>query len=179
MPTNTHQIAPRQHGFSLLEVGIVLVIAAFVAFNIYTRFIAVDDRNNARTTSDLVRDVAVACREVRSGNSYNGVNNTVLSNAGLVPEGLSVSGSTFSHPLNGTVTLAAANHAGGTDNVCQQTWTNLDSASCSRIIGSVESQMEYIAKGTTVVKSDTVTPTSALVATACSGATNTVVFRSR
>lgn len=168
---------PNQKGFTLIEILIALVvIAGFVAV-VYTLFQRTQDSGDSREFTNSVRELAIGCAESKVGNSYAGTTATTLIRGDYAPAQL-ISGNTLRHQFNGTIIVSSYDFNGGTDNACEMRWNTVPSNVCNRVINNAGDMFAEIQVGSTIIKSPTVTPTGATIATACNNAANTIRFRS-
>lgn len=110
-------VAHKNKGFTLIEMAIVLAIAAIVLFGVFTM---VSRANNARVATDEAQNFNIISSDMRTkfstqGN-YTGVTVENLVNLGAVPKHM-VSGGTINTGWGTTVTAAVTNLTGTDDGV--------------------------------------------------------------
>jgi type II secretory pathway pseudopilin PulG len=169
----------RQKGFTLAEIlfGLVIIIAGAVIA--LTAFNQANSSQEGKEAQDQITQILGAVRKVYPGPSYNGVSATSLVNRGVAPSTM-VSGTTLVNTYGGTVTLAAASVASGTDNAVTITFPQVPRAECNVIIAQTHSLFGRVVVGTTSVKDQfAATPSafnSATMETACNNERNSIAF---
>lgn len=139
----------KQHGISLIEVMIAIVIAMAVAA--ITIGMAGAARKDSRTNELQQQSMHLASKlqELGRNGKFTGVTTKVLVDSGKVPKEW-VSGTAaapvINHAFDGTVAVAPASINGGTDNAANMTLTNVDRAACVSLLTTA--QQHFTAIGT-------------------------------
>lgn len=141
----------RQCGFSLAEIllGLVIIIvAAVVALTVVNLASSSPEAKEAR---DQITQVLGSVRKVYPGPTYTGVTATSLVNRGVAPATM-VNGANLVNIYGGTVTLAAASVASGTDNGVTIIYPQVPRAECHAVIAQTHTLFGRVVVGTTTVK---------------------------
>lgn len=171
-------------GFSLLEILLVLAVAAAFVIGAFLLLPKAQSGTRADTESKNISTIVAGVKSLyTSSSTYTGLTNTVASNAKIFPDNM-LNGSSVD-PLNawkGTLTVAAA--ATGPSATAGSSFTITDTAvpasECTKIVTGISGSFYTVQVGSTVVKSAGGTLDTATVATACNagGNSNTLVFTS-
>lgn len=162
-------------GFSLLEILLVLGIAAALIIAAFVVYPKVQAANRAQAEAQNIAAIAAGARALyASSASYATVNNTVLLNAKVFPDSM-VSGTNVTNVWGGAVTAAPST---AITNGLKLTEANVPQVECTKIAASAGANFTMVTINGTVVKSPTVALDPAAVATQCStgGAANTMIF---
>lgn len=171
----------RQAGFSLIEIGIVLVIVAIIAVLVYSKYSTINNRRIAQAEADRVSQLISNIRARYSQvPDFNGITPAIVINNGAAPSEM-VSGTTLKSGWATTVSVAPATLSTAND-AFQITYT-VPKQYCSEFVQAAAGSAQKVTVGSgaspTVIKDD-IAGTAynvAAVGTACSaGATATVNF---
>lgn len=168
---NQRKSIQRQTGFSLIELMIVLGIGALMlAGGLALSNTAGSSQSSSQLTSDLVA-IKTSVKQLYSGQGgYGAVSlNSVLIASNKIPTTMTVSGSTITHQLNGTLTVT------GNTSTFDTAITNIATDVCVNIV-AVVSGYTQIKVGANAART-TVPFSPANAATDCSAAANqTITF---
>lgn len=143
--------ARKQQGFTLIELAIVLAIAAIIGILIFMRMTKVQNANIANNeSSNLAMMVSDARTKFSNQGDYAGVSAAVLINNGLVPQTM-VSGATIKTGWGTGVTVAPSNLNGTANDGIKFTYT-VPKKNCSDFVTGAAAAVSKITIGTTVVK---------------------------
>ena len=156
---------------SLTEILLSLVIMLVVVAGVAVNYATVKDRTDEQLLVQSVEMLRANIEQIYASESYTGINNSVLTSAGVVPKGL-LSGTSMKTRW-GDVTVSDA-EAGG----YALTFQNLPPAACRTLAGLSTTSWNSVAVGETELfsraENTAVTPSDIL--SACSEAGNTLVF---
>jgi prepilin-type N-terminal cleavage/methylation domain-containing protein len=169
----------RQSGFTLVELGIVVAIAAIIIGIglIVVPSILASTRANAEI-SELPTITTKIQRSFANQPNYAAVTQASIIGLNVFPTSVvDKTAGTVSNRWGGVVTVAAATLVNANDGV-SITSTQIPTAECLQVGQGVEGTMRKITVGTTVVKADgSAAADSALLGTACNdAATATMIF---
>ena len=181
-PTTSPRQRVRQRGFTLIEILIVIAIAAGILFGVFTVANRIGERSAinefASNMNVLAAETAAA---FRSQGNFAGVDVAPLLGMGAPPVTMRGGGTpptTIVSPW-GTVLVAPVNVTSGSDGV-QFTVRTVPAAACSSLVTAAEGAFSRVLIGATVVKNMTplvsggvpaMTPLrAAQVGTSCAGA---------
>lgn len=169
----------RQKGFTLAEILFALVIIIAAAVIALTAFGQANSSQEGKEAQDQLTQVLGAVRKTYPGPNYNGVSASSLVTRGVAPTTM-VSGSSLVNTYGGTVTVAAASVASGTDNAVAITFPQIPRAECNVIVNQTHALFGRVVVGTTTVKDQyAATPVAfsgSGTETACNNERNSVVF---
>lgn len=171
-------------GFSLLEIILVLAVAAGFIIGVFMLLSKTQAGSRADTESKNLSTIVAGVKSLyTSSSTYTGLTNTVAANAKIFPDTM-LNGSSVD-PLNawkGSVTLAAA--ATGPSATAGSSFTITDTAvpanECTKIVSGMAGSFYIVQVGSTVVKpaGGVVDIPSATTACNAGGNSNTLVFTS-
>lgn len=169
----------QQGGFTLAEILFALIIIIAGAVLALTAFNQASSSQAGKATQDQITQVLGAARKVYPGPNYNGASAASLINRGVAPSTM-VNGLTLVNSYGGSVVVAAASVASGTDNAIALTWPLVPRAECNVVIAQTHSLFGRIVVGTTTVKDQyAATPVpfnNSLTETACNNERNSMVL---
>lgn len=141
----------RQGGFTLIELAIVIALAALIMFIVFARL---TKTQNSRISSDEASQLTQIMTDARtkfaSQGDFTGVTSKVLIDNGLIPSRM-VSGSTVVTGW-GTTVVAAPINLNGTANDALQLTYPVPKANCPDFVTSAAGSVAKVTVGTTVVK---------------------------
>jgi hypothetical protein len=174
MNRNINKSVNKQKGYSLAEMALVLLVIIgimLIGLIIYRQVAGSSDVVKMQSQLSSV-DAAIASVY---GRTYTGIASDVLIDSGKIPADME-NGTVLVNSFGGTITLAAVDITGGTANGFTQTHPLVPRDVCNSVVVNSAPLYYTILVGTTVVKSPTVTPSPAVVTTACNNNVNSLVF---
>lgn len=154
MKSNIRNIRPgrsKQKGFSLIEMGIVLAIAAIVLYGIYSWVSRVQ---NQRVANDEAQNYNMMVSDVRTKfgaqGTFTGISPAALINLGLVPKTM-INGAAIRSGWNTPVAVAAVNLNGTAGDGVQFTYT-VPREQCSDFVTGAAGASARVTVGGTMVK---------------------------
>lgn len=160
----------RQAGFTLIELITVIAVGAIL---IGGALALSSSANSAANSSQFTRDLTAIRAQTKQ--IYNGQGgygtaslNDILINAKAIPSTLAVSGSTITHPMNGTVAIA-----GNTTNFTI-TMTNVPTDICTTVVSGATGYLSVQVGSNTAITAFPVSP--AISSAQCAGGAQTLVF---
>jgi prepilin-type N-terminal cleavage/methylation domain-containing protein len=180
MKINRNPMARRQAGMTLIELGIVLAIAAIVIFFAISKFGEISANSRAQNAATEFASIATNIKRIFSTQSnYSTLTATVLANAKAVPLSYVNAGAppTFQHPLGGALTIGPQNVTGSANDGIRYTYAGVPSPECNMFTQMVVGGAYSITiDGTAVKASPSANLDIAQTATLCAEATNTIVI---
>ncbi|MBC8737281.1 prepilin-type N-terminal cleavage/methylation domain-containing protein [Paraburkholderia sp. UCT31] len=165
----------KQSGFTLIELAIVLAIAAaviYVGFAVVPSLLA-SNKSNAETSA-LPAIVAKIQKNYATQPNFAGVTTAGLIGLDVFPPEY-VNGAALADRWGGTITPAVATIVTASDGIAL-TYTNIPQQECVDVAVGMERTMRIISVGGTVVKADGGVLNRTTLGTQCNNATNTMVF---
>lgn len=169
----------RQAGFSLIEIGVVLLLVAIAGIVVFTRFVDNRDSNNVNTMASDLSKVAVSVASVfPAPQSFAALGNTVVTNncGVLINNGLfqgtsfrAVGGATpdLRHVFDdGTIGCGAATLVNANDGFTLQ-FNGMRDDTCSKLVRAAEGNARRVSVNGTVVKPLNGTLNPATLGTQC------------
>lgn len=147
-----NQKAKAQKGFTLIEVLIVVSIAAAMLFGIFTVANRISERQAIAETVDGLNLMAAEARTAfRAQGSFAGATPAVLVNMRIPPVAM-ITGATITHNLGPGGVIAVA--PGGTPPNTLLTFTvpGVPIEMCTRLVTGAEGAFDQVMVGTTIVK---------------------------
>ena len=174
----------KNKGFSLLEILLVLAIAAALVIGAFIVYPKVQAGARADAESKNISTIVAGIKSLyTSSSTYTGLTNAVAANAKIFPDNMLNGSSTT--PINawkGDVTVAAAatgpsSTAGSSFTI---TYTAVPAAECAKIVSGLAGTFYTVSVGSTAVKTADGTLNVAAMTTACNsgGNNNSLVFTS-
>lgn len=166
----------KQAGFTLVEIGFVLVVAAILAIPLYSRFTT--NKSKAAMSEDAENLMALAAAGAEKWTNlpdYSGATEATLLNVNVFPADM-VIGAVIKNKARGTVTCSAVDLTGDKDGMeCAS--TNYPKADCVTVVQKIDKAMRRITVGATVVKDTDGTVDLTKLGAACVGTgTNVIKF---
>lgn len=169
----------KQSGFTLFETMLVAVLVLLTITVIYNVFIRSQSQANANNEATQVTSILSGIKSTYGARqNFAGLTTQVLINAGGFPSNM-VSGANVSNVWGGSVTVAAANIAPGTNNGFAITYASVPQVECAALTSQVAGVFRIVTVNGTAVKTlanpelDVATMTTQCAA---GGAANTLVF---
>lgn len=168
-------------GFSLLEILLVLAIAAALVIGAFVIYPKAQSSQRVQLESYNISTIQSGIKSLyTSVSNYNGLTNQVALNADIFPENM-VDGTTVRNSFKGVVNVLSGSTGpsgvAGSSFIIQ--YMNVPAAECVKLISAVGSNFYIIQVTGTPVKSATVPLDVATTTSACRNATtNTIVFTS-
>lgn len=100
----------REAGFSLLEIGIVLLVLSVAFATVYRNYLANEERATRRSFVDNAGELFLTAREMKVGGNYVGINEPRLRR--LAPKAWQASGGQMIHDHGGRVNAWASSAFG-------------------------------------------------------------------
>lgn len=175
-PTTSPRQRVRQRGFTLIEILIVIAIAAGMLFGIFTVANRIGERSAINELASNLNMMAAETRSAfRAQGTYLGVTPAVLIGMGVPPATI-VSGGTIRSPWDTAIDVQPTRITAPNDAV-QFSISGVPSASCAALVTAAEGAFGRVLIGSTVVKNMTAMAPSpmsplnaATVGTSCTGA---------
>lgn len=147
-------------GMSLIELLLVVGLAAIILAGMFVAYNKVQSTNAANTESANISTLRAGIKNLYGTTSnYNGVTGTILLNARAVPDSMrTATGTTINNSFGGAVTVAAAAYSGGTDNAFSITYPNVPVDVCAKLVVAVSQSFNIVTvNGTSVKNTSTAT----------------------
>lgn len=175
-PTTSPRQRVRQRGFTLIEILIVIAIAAGMLFGIFTVANRIGERSAINELASNLNMMAAETRSAfRAQGTYLGVTPAVLIGMGVPPATI-VSGGTIRSPWDTDIEVQPTRITAPNDAV-QFSISGVPRASCAALVTAAEGAFGRVLIGSTVVKNMTAMAPSpmsplnaATVGTSCAGA---------
>lgn len=171
-----HVIALKQRGFTLIELGIVVVIGSIllaVALSIATTVLA-DNRAN-----DELKEVPLIVTRIQklynNRANFTGLTTALAISQNSFPANRVTSTTTVTNRWGGTITVAPATMVTASDAVTA-TYTNVPKSECLAVLPQLDSSMRTMTVGGTSTKADGVPTDLTALGTQCALAPTTVVY---
>lgn len=150
-----HRGSKRQRGMTLIEITIVMIIAALVATAAVFGFQNLQRRNEIQdNVSQIVEIAADLQRKFGVNNQYGAVTTAVGVRSRTIPSQLRVPGTdTAANSYGGAITLTAATIT-ATNDVVQLSWGNVPQSQCVDLVIATSNVARRISVAGTVVKAD-------------------------
>lgn len=164
-----------QKGFTVLELGMVLVLVAIIMVPMFNRFMDSRDKDLAKAEVDLWTAIATNSQDKYSLEpDYTGVTQATMKGLDIFPASM-LSGTSIVNKAKGTVTCAAVDVTATKDGL-ECTSTNYPKAMCTSVAQKLATVMRKISVGTTVVKAADAATDMSELSTACAASGNTLKF---
>lgn len=164
-------------GMSLVELLLVVGLAAIILAGMFVAYNKVQSTNAANTESTNISTLRAGIKNLYGTTSnFSGVNAQVLLNARAVPDSMrTATGTTINNSFGGTVTVAPATFAGGgANNAFAITYPNVPVDVCAKLVVAVAQSFNLVTvNGTTVKNTSTNTGNEVNIATLASSCTTT------
>lgn len=158
-------------GMTLIEVLIVMVIIGVVVGAAYTRYGKTMELNSENNTMAELQELRAGIHSLYGASSvYTGISNTILIDHGAAPDSL-VKGTSLINGWNGAATVAVA----ATSDQFTITYVGVPRDSCAKLATFQRAEWSAVSVGGTAIPATSPTATAL---TACSAATNTIVWQS-
>lgn len=157
----------KQQGFTLIELMIVLGIAALIVAGVITMYLKSSSSQKVNDETTNLNTIVSGVRNLYSTSSnYVGLTTAVVVNAKIPPAKL-VNGTTINNAFGGQVNIAPASISGGTNNAFTVALTQVGSEECTKMVPATVRSFDKVAVGATVL-----TPASnaGAIVTACNAA---------
>lgn len=179
-----------QKGFSLLEVGLAIIIALIVAAIALVSYNAISRDQQAENAQKTLLALVSGAKSLGQGGRFTGLTTQVMIDSGKVPDGLA-DGAVINNPFGGRFEVAATGVAGGSNNAVAVCVTNVGRSECNSMVNGSSGAFGRIGVAQGSVASCTgtagtsvkdrwaatpIVPTTASVTTACGNESNTLVF---
>jgi prepilin-type N-terminal cleavage/methylation domain-containing protein len=171
----------RKRGFSLLELAMVMGIGVLIAVGVMMFFTQANTSKNTQEALTQVAAIQQAARSLYGGQPvYTGLVNKVLIDTKALPIKM-VNGTTgLRNAFSGAVVVAAADSGGGTASGFSVSFAGIPQDACVKMAASDLGRGLYSVQvgGTTRTAGSSAPPPfdPASAATACSAATNTIIW---
>lgn len=175
-------------GFTLIEVLLVVGFIALAGIGVYVVYNKVQTGNAANTEARNIDTLRAGVKNIYGGQvNYNGLTETVLLNARVVPDNMrdGSTGTSIFNTFGGLVTIAPVAFNGGTNNAFSITYAKVPADVCAKLVTTGGNGFNRVVVGTTTVKDTSASTGNTLnvagTATACAadtGAGLTLVFTS-
>lgn len=166
-PTRIH----KQAGMTLIEAIVVITLGALAiggALSLYNNASAGQHASQMVSDSSAIR-ASVKSLYANNGGYGVGSLNSVLINSNKVPTSMSVSGTTITHQLNGTVTVT------GATTTFTAAFTNIPTDVCTNLLSASSGYSQIVVGANAAITTFPVSPATA--STQCSAAAlQTVTF---
>jgi len=178
MPELTRKFAARRKfeaGFTLGELGLVLLIVAMISMFAYPKFIEYSESVTAGEEADNITHYVSKMRSAHATDSdFRLITTEILRSTGIFP-GTMVQGTNVINKYQGTVTAEPGAIANPNDSV-QFTSTNYSLAGCREVVPRMAGLARIVTVNGTPVKPKDEPLDRQLLGTACTVAANTIVF---
>lgn len=167
-------------GFTLLELLLVIGIAAIIGAGIYMVYNKVSVGQQAESESRTLDTLRAGVKSIYAASpDYGTVTKAVLIAGRVVPDNM-VSGTNLVNSFGGSVTVLPKNLGAGTNNGFEITYPSVPGAVCAKLVTTAGAQFDAVTVGTTAVKTfGTNAPIDvAATTTACNAASVTILFDS-
>ena len=176
MNTNTPlKQSKYQTGFTLVELGLVLLVVAVIGMFAYSKFMGQNQEVLASQESDNVTTYVSKTKKAYTNDSnFSTVTTDALRTNGIFPRSM-VQGTTVVNNYQGTVT-AAPNTVSNADDSVLFTSTNYTQEGCREIVPKIAAVAQLISVNGTVVKPLNARLDRVTLGTSCADEDNTVTF---
>lgn len=169
------QKSRQQKGFTVLELGMVLVLVALIMVPMFNRFMDSRDKDLAKAEVDLWTAISSNAQDKYALEpDYTGVTHTTMKGLDIFPATM-LSGTSIINKAKGTVTCAAVDVTATKDGL-ECTSTNYPKTMCNAVAVKLATVMRKVSVGTTVVKAADVGTDMTAMSTACAASGNTLKF---
>jgi prepilin-type N-terminal cleavage/methylation domain-containing protein len=171
----TKMTSTRQSGFTLLELLLVIGVAALLLIGGIATYRLVSDGNKATETSRLLLTIRQETQTMaqQQGGIYSGITYDSTSNVTTQP--LVVGGTlrlNQRNPYNGAIVITPVT----SDTQLSISFAGISQAGCVKLIQAINNPNEIVSVQSTGGTVTTFPMTAATAATTCSGVTNTIVW---
>lgn len=165
----------RQAGFTLGELGLVLLIVAMISMFAYPKFIEYSETVVAGEEADNITHYVSKMKAAHAADSdFAAVTTEELRSTGVFPASM-VQGSNVVNKYQGSVTAVPNTISNSNDSV-QFTSTNYSLAGCREVVPRMAGLARIVTVNTNAVKALDQQLDRQALGTACSVAVNTIVF---
>lgn len=175
--TRSSRRARRIQGFSLLEILLVLGIAAALIIAAFVVYPKVQAANRAQAEEQNIAAIAAGARSLYAGSSsYASISNQVLLNAKVFPDSMvDATGANVTNAWGGIVTVLPSTNVTNGFNIEE---TGVPQVECTKIVSGAGTNFTYIMLNGAQVKTAVKALDPATVAAACAtgGANNSIQF---
>lgn len=158
-------LSSRQSGFTLVEIMLVIGLISAIAIGAFMIFPKLQMSQNVNEMSTRALSVSASTHQFFGGRSFTGLTNASAISAGIMDVNDTAT------PW-GNMNISAANSG----NEFQLEFTRVPSGACTRLVEALDPNSKELRVGNTVVKSASVMFSFTTISTACTPASNTVVF---
>jgi major structural subunit of bundle-forming pilus len=171
----------RKRGFSLLELAMVMGIGVLIAVGVMMFFTQANTSKNTQESLTQVAAIQQAARSLYGGQSnYNGLTNTILISTKALPIKMVRGTTELRNAFSGAVIVTASDSGGGADSGFSVSFAGVPQDACAKMASFDLGRGLYsIQVGGTTRTAGSGTPPPfdpGSAATACSAATNTIVW---
>lgn len=158
----------RQRGITLVEVTIVMILAALLAAAAVFGYQKNQRRTEIRDNTSLIIEVSTELqRKFGMNNQYGAVTTAIAVQSRTIPQELRATATTANNSYGGAITIAPVNLT-GTDDGVALTWANVPQSQCvDLVLGAHNVARRVRVAGTTVKTLDAAQVTAADLATQC------------
>lgn len=147
-------------GMSLIELLLVVGLAAIILAGMFVAYNKVQSTNAANTESANISTLRAGIKNLYGTTSnYSGVTEVILLQARVVPDSMrTAAGTTINNSFGGAVTVAPATFAGNANSAFAITYPNVPVDVCAKLVVAVSQSFNLVTvNGTTVKNTSTAT----------------------
>lgn len=169
----------RQRGLTLVELSLSLAVSLAIGAAVAALYVQTNQASKYERARQEVLQVVSAVTQMATTGPRSEINAETVGSSGLVPDYM-VDGAELRHSLDGVITVAEDDIAGGNARAMSVIVEGLDAADCAEIAATLSDRFDVVSVGVTVLRDETASPivesNRAEAAAACEGGQDVAFF---